>query len=139
MSEYPANYRAHTSSPKSPDFITPYNSGIIAPHLSQTNPAKWTYLKFIECIFHFEKSLGDAHEVGVRLVSFASEVTLCLQDVGYYDPHMIYFSGSNADGEKLQLVQHLSQLSVFLVAIKKRGEEPVRIGFKLKRAAEEES
>ena len=138
MSEYPSGYRSQTSSATPSNFSLPINPGILAPHLSQTNPAKWTQLKFIECIYNFEKSLDDDHEIGARLLSFASEVTFYIQDVGYDDPHMISFSGSNENGEKLQLVQHVSQLNIFLIAMKKRGKEPVRIGFKLKRAAEED-
>jgi hypothetical protein len=138
MSEYPSGYRSQTSSVTPSNFTLPINPGILAPHLSLTNPAKWAHLKFIECLYNFEKSLDDNHEIGARLLSFASEITFYIQDVGYYDPHMISFSGSNENGEKLQLVQHVSQLNVFLVAMKKRGREPVRIGFKLKRAAEED-
>ncbi len=134
MSEYPSGYRSQTSSAKPSNFVLPINAGILTPHVSQTNPAKWTYLKFIECIYNFEKSLDDDHEVG----AFASEVTFYIQDVRYYDPQMISFCGSKENGEKLQLIQHVSQLSVFLVPIKKRSKEPVRIGFKLKRAAEED-
>jgi hypothetical protein len=138
MSEYPSGYRSQTSSVPPPNFTLPVNPGILVPHLSQTNPAKWAHRKFIECLYNFEKSLDDDHEIGARLLSFAAEITFYIQDVGYYDPHMISFSGSNEDEEKLQLVQHVSQLNIFLVAMKKRGREPIRIGFKLKRAAEEE-
>lgn len=137
MSEYPSNYRAHTSSKISPDFTIPATRGITPAHLSQTNPAKWAYLKLIECIYEFEKNLDDDHEIGAR-VSFPSETTFYIQEVSYHGPHMVSVSGCNEAGNTLQLVQHVSQLSVFLVAIKKRGEEPVRIGFKLKRTAEEE-
>ena len=138
MSEYPSDHRRQLGSVLIPKGTLPINPGVSTPHLSQTNPSKWTYLKLIECVFNFEKSLDDNHEVGARLVSFSSEVTFYVQDVGYYDPHIISFSGINEKGGKLQLIQHVSQLSVFLVAIKKRGEEPARIGFKLKRAAETE-
>lgn len=138
MSEYSSGYRSQTFAAKPSNFPLPINTGILTPHLSQTKPAKWTHRQFIECIYEFEKSLDDDHEVGARLLSFASEVTFYIQDVRYYDPHMITFCGSKENGEKLQLIQHVSQLSVFLVPIKKRSEEPVRIGFKLKRAAEED-
>ena len=138
MSEYPSGYRSQTSSVNPSSFTLPINPGILTPHLSQTHPAKWTHLKFIECIYNFEKSLDDDHEVGARFLSFASEVIFYIQDVRYYDPHMITFCGSKENGEKLQLIQHVSQLSVFLVPIKKRSEEPVRIGLKLKRTAEED-
>ena len=135
MSEYPSNYMAQTSSVIPPNFTMPINPGILTPGLAQTNPAQWTYLKLVECIYHFEKSLDEDHEIGVR---FASEVTFYIQDVGYFDPLLISVTGSTGNGEKLQLIQHVSQLSVFFVAMKKRGEEPVRIGYKLKRAAEED-
>ena len=138
MSEYSSGYRSQTFAAKPSNFPLPIKTGILTPHLSQTKPAKWTHRQFIECIYEFEKSLDDDHEVGARLLSFASEVTFYIQDVRYYDPHMITFCGSKENGEKLQLIQHVSQLSVFLVPIKKRSEEPVRIGFKLKRAAEED-
>lgn len=138
MSEYPSGYMSQTSAARPSNFGRPINAGILTPHLSQANPAKWTHRQFVECIYDFEKSLDDDHEVGARLISFASEVTFYIQDVRYYDPHMISFSGSKENGEKLQLFQHVSQLSVCLVSMKKRGEEPVKIGFKLKRAAEED-
>ena len=138
MSEYPSGYRSQTSAAKPSHFDLPINTGILTPHLSQTNPAKGTHRQFVECIYDFEKSLDDDHEVGARLISLASEVTFYIQDVRYYDPHMISFSGSKENGEKFQLIQHVSQLSVCLVSMKKRGEEPVKIGFKLKRAAEED-
>ena len=138
MSEYPSGYRSQTSSAKPSDFALPTNTGTSTSHLSQTNPAKRIHRQFIECIYDFEKSLDDEHEIGVRLLSFASEVTIYIQDVRYYAPHMISFCGSKENGEKVQLVQHVSQLSVCLISMKKRKEEPVRIGFKLKRAAEED-
>ena len=138
MSEYPSGYRSQTSAEKPSNFTLPINNGILTPHLSQTNPAKWIHRQFIECIYEFEKGLDDDHEVGAHLISFSSEVTFYIQGVRYYDPHMISFCGSKENGEKLQLIQHVSQLSVCLVSMKKRREEPVRIWFKLKSAAEEE-
>ena len=138
MSEYPSGYRSQTSAAKPSNFALPINTGILTPHLSQTNPAKCTYLKFIEYIFNFEKSLDDNHEIGARLVSFASEVTFYIQEVGYCGPLVISFSGCSENGDKLQLLQHVSQLNILLVAMEKRGDEPVRIGFKLKRTAEKE-
>ena len=138
MSEYPSGYMSQTSAARPCNFGRPINAGTLTPHRSQTNPAKGTHRQFVECIYDFEKSLDDDHEVGARLFSLASEVTFYIQDVHYYDPHMISFSGSKENGEKVQLIQHVSQLSVCLVSMKKRGEEPVKIGFKLKRAAEED-
>lgn len=139
MSEYPSDYPSRTSSATPFNVIKHLNRETSSPGHSQENLAKLTYQKLAECIFHFENRLEDDHEVGARLTSFASDVTFYLQDVGFYDPHMISFSGDTKNGQQLQLVQHVSQLSVCLVAMETRGEEPVRIGFKLKRAAEKAS
>jgi hypothetical protein len=35
----------------------------------------------------------------------------------------------NEAGEQVQLIQNISQLSVLLIAMKKRDEQPKRIGF----------
>lgn len=135
MSEYPSNYRVPKSSLISTGFTAPVAGNVITPSRSQTNPAKWSYLKFIECIYNFEKSLDDDHEIGARL-PLAAEATFYIQDINYCDTQIISFSGSNENGERLQLVQHVSQLNVLLVALNKRNEEPVRIGPKLKRVSE---
>ena len=42
---------------------------------------------------------------------------------------MIVFYGKNDNGEPVQLIQHTSQLSVLLVAVRKQAERPRRIGF----------
>jgi hypothetical protein len=139
MSEYPLNYLSEKSPLWASEFTAPTNPRTSTPHLSQTNPARWTYQKLVECISSLEKSFDDEHEIGARLVSFGSSVTFHLQDMNYYDPNIINFYGKNERGEELQLIQHVSQLSVMLITLKKHSEEPVRIGFKLLRALEEES
>ena len=136
MSEYPSGYNSHTSAAQPFNVTTHVTREISSPSHSQANLARVTYQKLAECIFHFENSLEDDHEVGARLAPFASDPAFYLQEIDYYDPHMISFSGATASGQQLQLVQHVSQLSVCLVAMETRGDEPVRIGFKLKRAAE---
>lgn len=105
------------------------------------NPAKWTYERLAKYIKNFESSLDDEHEIGARLVSFGSAVTFHIEDMGYYGPDIISFYGKNDQGESLQLIQHTSQLSVLLVAVKKQGDKPRRIGFILdeKEKKEEET
>ena len=44
---------------------------------------------------------------------------------------MISFFGVDGQGQSVQLLQHVSQLSVLLVAVKRTGPEPRRVGFKL--------
>lgn len=139
MSEYPSTFQPQRSFMTTPQFTVPSYPGRASAGRSQPNSKKETYLKFTECIFSFEKNLDVDHEIGARLLSFATEVTFYIEDVCYLDTDMISFSGISENGENLQLVQHVSQLNVLFVAMKKRRESPVRIGYKLQRAAEEGS
>ncbi len=93
--------------------------------------AQWTYERLVTFINKFEADLDDEHEVGARLVSFGSEITFHIEDIGYWEPDIITFYGVGSDGGTVQLIQNVSQLSVLLVAMQKREEEPRRVGFDL--------
>jgi len=95
------------------------------------NPAEWMYQRLKKYIKEFEAHLDDDHEVGAHLVSFGHELTFHVQDMGYHGPDIITFYGKNDRGEDVQLIQHTSQLSVLLVAVRKQQEKPRRIGFVL--------
>lgn len=58
---------------------------------------------------------------------------LRIEGLGYYDPDIITFYGSDASGVRTQLVQHVSQLSVMMRALPKpNADTPAqRIGFRL--------
>lgn len=99
------------------------------PHESITNPARWTYKRLGEYIKDFEEKLDQEHEIGARLVSFGHSVVFHIENVGYYGPDIISFDGVNDKNERVQLIQHVSQLSVLLVAVQKLDEKPRRIGF----------
>ena len=112
----------------SPEIFAPKFPELELP-LSQTNPAAWTYERLGEYIKDFESELDADHEIGARLVSFGQSVTFHIQNVGYYGPDIISFDGIDSNGQKVQLIQHMSQLSVLLVAMTKLEDEPKRIGF----------
>ncbi|HSV81530.1 MAG TPA: DUF6173 family protein [Ramlibacter sp.] len=95
----------------------------------QDNPAKWMFERLVAYIKQFETRLDQEHEIGARLVSFGANLTFHIQDMGYYGPDMIVFYGKNDSGEPVQLIQHVSQLSVLLVAVRKQQPQPRRIGF----------
>lgn len=92
--------------------------------------AQWTYERLANYIQKFEANLDEDHEIGARLVSFGSDITFHVDNIGYHGPDIITFFGKNDLGEDVQLIQNISQLSVLLVAMKKVGEKPKRIGFK---------
>lgn len=93
------------------------------------NPAKWTHERLCNYIKTFEEGLDQEHEIGARLVSFGTTVTFHIEHVGYWGPDIISFEGKDEAGNKVQLIQHVSQLSVLLMAMKKVGEEPRRTGY----------
>ena len=58
---------------------------------------------------------------------------LRIEGLGYFDPDIVTFYGSDQAGAKTQLVQHVTQLNVMLRALPKEVSRkgPNRIGFRL--------
>lgn len=77
----------------------------------------------------FESELDEEHEIGIRLASFGGVVIFHAEQIGFSKPNVITFYGITEEGDKVQLIQHVSQLSLLLKAVKKREEKPNRIGF----------
>lgn len=62
--------------------------------------------------------------------------------MGFFDPDIVTFYGTDSSGIKTQLVQHVSQLNVMLRALPKQkdsGEAPSRIGFRLAEGLKKDS
>lgn len=98
----------------------------------QKSPAEWAYQRLILYIQNFEKQLDTDHEVAIGVTGSGSAV-LRIEGIGYFDPDIVTFYGTDTAGTRMQLIQHVTQLSVALRAIPKPGEvpEPRRIGFRL--------
>ena len=92
--------------------------------------ADWKYEKIKEQIEEFQEKLSDDVDVCVALASFGTSMIMQVTDIGYQNPDMLYFYG-NINGNKTQLIQHISQLNFVLMAVKKEEPErpPRRIGF----------
>jgi hypothetical protein len=101
------------------------------------SPAQWAYERIILYIQNFEKQLDNDHEVGLGFAGGETGV-IKIEGLGYYDPDIITYYGTNDAGMKTQLIQHVSQLNVMLMASPKTVDqsEPNRIGFKLGQALE---
>ncbi len=99
------------------------------------SPARWAYEWLIMYIQNFEKTLDNTQE-------FAGDSSgvIKIEGMGYYDPDIVTFYGSDPSGTKTQLVQHVTQLSAMLRALPKdvEAEEPNRIGFRLAQDLDEE-
>jgi hypothetical protein len=101
-----------------PSIENSYGSAIKLP----TNPnlASEFYKRLVEWINNFDKSLDETEEVGVRLVNFGQALTFHLQDMSYYNPSLISFQGTTDNGEPVELIQHVSQISILLQKVKRK-------------------
>jgi hypothetical protein len=111
---------------------TAFNIRTITPEFPKIEPyipAKHTYERLISYINTFEADLDQEHEIGARLVSFGADIKFHIESISYWGPDIITFNGETSAGEKVQLIQNISQLSVLLIAMKKMHPKPRRIGF----------
>lgn len=102
------------------------------------DPAAWMHQRLVHQVMEFEKNLGPDHEVGGRFVEGPSGEPLHLSNIASWGPDMILFLGEFPDGRKWELIQHYSQVSLLLVAVRKINEEPRRIGFELLKTVKEQ-
>lgn len=115
---------------------TPVNTSVPdavkATPVQKKSAAQWAYERLIVYIQNFEQTLDSNHEVAMGFAGSDAGV-LRIEGMGYFDPDIITFYGSDSNGLKTQLVQHVSQLSVILRALPKQPQqsEATRIGFRL--------
>ncbi|MGP0082999.1 MAG: DUF6173 family protein [Steroidobacteraceae bacterium] len=95
----------------------------------QRNPVIEVCDAIKQYVEEFERGLDNEHEIAVRLASFGGEVTFHAEQIGFSKPNVITFYGKTDQGENVQLIQHVSQLSFLLKAAKKLAPKPNRIGF----------
>lgn len=88
--------------------------------------------RLVAWIQDFEAGLDPAQEVALGLAGGAAGI-LQIEVIGYSDPDLITFSGTDEDGRRTELIQHVSQLNVILRAVPPADpdEAPRRIGFTL--------
>ncbi len=102
------------------------------------SPARWAYERLILYIQNFEKQLDGEHEIAMGYTGGDMGV-LRIEGMGYFDPDIVTFYGTDGSGARTQLIQHVTQLSVMLRALPKpQGQEqPTRIGFRLAQGLED--
>ena len=95
------------------------------------NLASEFHKRLVKWISDFDASLDETHEVGVRLVNFGQTVVFHLADIGYWNPSLIWFRGSDDDGHPVELIQHVSQISVLLMKLLRKdpSRPKLPIGF----------
>ena len=79
----------------------------------------------------FESQLDAAHDVGIRLVSFGSEITFHVTDISSVEPDLIVFSGKTQAGAPVWLIQQRSQVDFLLTTLERSNpDQPKRpVGF----------
>ena len=107
--------------------------------VSEKSPAQWAYERLILYIRNFESQLDARHEIAMGFAGGEAGI-LRIEGLGYFDPDIVTFYGQDEDGQKMQLVQHVTQLNVALRAVPRaQPEEPARrIGFRLAREWDEQ-
>ena len=106
--------------------------GVTDKPVARKSPAEWAYERLILYIKSFEEQLDSEHEVAMGFAGGEAGV-LRIEGMGFFDPDIVTFYGTDAGGARTQLIQHVSQLNVTLVASPKHIDqpEPNRIGFQL--------
>jgi hypothetical protein len=96
------------------------------------SPAEWAYDRIIAYIRDFEKHLNADQEVAMGFAGSEAGI-LRIEGLGFFDPDILTFYGSDEAGLKNQLIQHVSQLNVMLQARPKADPDdaPRRIGYQL--------
>lgn len=100
--------------------------------LLDSEMASGFYERLLEWINEFHKSLEDEYEAGACLVNFGQNIIFRIQDISYWNPALISFIGQKEDGSPVELIQHISQINVLLVKLRrKEPDKPKRpIGFR---------
>lgn len=133
----PRVHEVHTDPDKKPACTDDLPNTMQAP-VEAKSPAQWAYERLILYIQNFEKQLDADQEVAMGFTGGDAGV-IRIEGMGYFDPDILTFYGSTDEGMKTQLVQHVSQLNVMLMALpaEEEQQEPNRIGFRLARDLED--
>lgn len=107
--------------------------------VAEKSAAEWAYERLILYIQNFEEQLDSEHEIAMGFAGSDTGV-MRIEGIGFFDPDIVTFYGTDAAGTKTQLIQHVSQLNVMLRALPKQVEDkaPARIGFRLVADLEQE-
>jgi predicted DNA-binding transcriptional regulator YafY len=100
--------------------------------LAQANYASKFYEHLVNWINDFDSKLDNEHEVGVRLVNFGQTVVFSLENMRYCDPSLISFIGHTQEGQPVELIQHINQISILLMKLRRQypAEPKKPIGFR---------
>lgn len=128
----PRQHEVHTDPEQQKAHNPPLPKGMTAQPVAQKSPAQWAYERVVLYLQKFEEQLDNEHEVAMGFAATEAGV-LRIEGMGYFDPDIVTFYGTDGGGGRTQLIQHVSQLNVMLRALPKEVQDaaPRRIGFRL--------
>lgn len=134
----PRRHEVHCDPERPNAAARPVPKGVTKTPVEQKSPAQWAYERIILYLKSFEESLDNEHEVAMGFTGGDAGV-LRIEGMGYFDPDIVTFYGSDPTGAKTQLIQHVTQLNVMLRTLPKavKTDAPNRIGFRLAQDLEE--
>ena len=106
----PRRFEKHTDGGKCRDERT---DGLAGNPAKAKSPAEWAYERLILYIQNFEEQLDNEHEVAMGFTGGDAGV-LKIEGMGFFDPDIVTFYGSDPAGGKTQLAHHVSHLNVRL-------------------------
>jgi hypothetical protein len=129
MNNFEKNIAAMMS-PKMTEVKIPKTNADLLEILRRSEDPAWqVFDTLVENIRAFESSLDSEHEVGAKIVSFGQSFLIHIHKIGRLSSEIITFHGIDDTGQKVQLIQNVSQLNVLLIAVRKHQEQPRRVSF----------
>jgi len=119
--------------PRMPELTVPDMSRVHRrqEELAGRNDAKGIFEHLMLRVREFEGTLEQDQEIGLQLANFGIPAQIHIRAIGYKNPNLIEFHGIDMNENEVTLIQHISQLSFLLIAVKHLPEEePYRIGFR---------
>lgn len=93
---------------------------VIVPHEVALS-AKAAYEQLRRAAAEFEGRLSPGQAAAVRLLSFGQATTIFQAEVRCFEPGLIRFDGLDELEHPIQVLQHVSQLNLALVAVPDRA------------------
>ncbi|PLX82669.1 MAG: hypothetical protein C0617_13560 [Desulfuromonas sp.] len=102
-----------------------------APRSADDNPAGALYQRLLQWVSEFDKSLDEEYEVGVRWATPGQSISFHLAGIGYCNPALLRFVGATDEGESVELIQHVSQVNLMLVKMRRLDPDQAKSTFGL--------
>jgi hypothetical protein len=112
-----------------PEFTIPEPRAFRIPPMKVAVFADTTFARISEAIAAFQNDLNADEEVAACVAHFGHSLTIQIESIGYRNPYLITFTGTDDQGRRVQLVQHMSQVNLLLVAVPAKETPARRIGF----------